>query len=138
MICNIKIRLTNTWFIVQKLSIYFISKYFIVDSLFLYVLPSFNIPRLTFKPWMVYLQVLTMTALSIFISSDHEFVLLSLIVTTWRKFYTKELSVTGSSINHRRIVDSSAHFKGALTIKILPENTAMFNPLHESFLLANG
>ncbi|CAI4048665.1 hypothetical protein N7582_004433 [Saccharomyces uvarum] len=113
----------------------FISKYFIVDSLFLYVLPSFNIPRLTFKPWMVYLQVLTMTALSIFISSDHEFVLLSLIVTTWRKFYTKELSVTGSSINHRRIVDSSAHFKGALTIKILPENTAMFNPLHESFCL---
>ncbi|CAI4675765.1 CNT_collapsed_G0042140.mRNA.1.CDS.1 [Saccharomyces cerevisiae] len=113
----------------------FISKYFIIDSFFLYVLPSFNIPRLTFKPWVVYLQILAMLLLNIFISSDHEFVLISLIMTTWRKLYTKELSVTGSAINHHRIFDSSAHFKGALTIKILPENTAMFNPLHESYCL---
>ncbi|EJS44237.1 pom152p [Saccharomyces arboricola H-6] len=113
----------------------FISKYFIIESLYLYVLPSFNIPRLAFKPWMVYVQILTITALNIFLSSDHEFVLISLIMTTWRKFHTKELSVTGSSINHHRISDSSAHFKGALTIKILPENTAMFNPLHESYCL---
>ncbi|CAI4048380.1 Pom152p SKDI_13G2590 [Saccharomyces kudriavzevii IFO 1802] len=113
----------------------FVSKYFIIESLFLYVLPSFNIPKLIFRPWMVYLQILTMTALNIFISSDRELILISLIMTTWRKLHTKELSVTGTSIDHRRIVDSSAHFKGALTIKILPENTAMFNPLHESYCL---
>lgn len=113
----------------------FIIKYFLIDSMFLYFLPTFKIPKLCFKSWAVFVQIVVMTLLTILISSEQEFVLLSVIASAWRKFNTKEMSLTGSAVNMRKIMDSSSHFKGALTIKILPENTAMLNPLHDSYCL---
>lgn len=113
----------------------FVTKYIVIDSLFFFILPNFNIPKLTFRKWIVYLQVIIMASITIFLSTEHEFIFISLIIANWRKLYAKELSVTGSSVNHHRLIDSSTHFKGALTIKILPENTAMLNPLHDSFCL---
>lgn len=113
----------------------FIIKYFLIDSMFLYFLPTFKIPKLCFKSWAVSVQIVVMTLLTILISSEQEFVLLSVLASAWRKFNTKEMSLTGSAVNMRKIMDSSSHFKGALTIKILPENTAMLNPLHDSYCL---
>lgn len=112
-----------------------IVKYLIIDSTFLYFLPSFKIPRLTFQPWVVTIQIVIMTLITILISSEHEFALLSIFTAAWRKLSTNAVSLSGSSVNMRKVMDSSSHFKGALTIKILPENTAMFNPLHDSFCL---
>lgn len=115
----------------------FLSKYFIIDSLFLYFLPSFKIPRLTFKKYVTYLQILVMAVLTIFLSREQDFFIVIMILSRWKKLYfQKELTVTGASINrHQKLIDYSSHFKGALTIKILPENTAMLNPLHESYCL---
>ncbi|QLL30520.1 hypothetical protein HG536_0A03380 [Torulaspora globosa] len=113
----------------------FIFKYLIIDSLFLYFLPSFKIPKLTFQPWAVTVQIVAMTVITVLISNEHGFALLSVFGAAWRKLSTKEVSLTGSSVNMRKVMDSSSHFRGALTIKILPENTAMFNPLHDSFCL---
>lgn len=113
----------------------FVIKYLIIDSMFLYFLPTFKIPKLCFKPLIVFGQIVLMALISILISGEQEFVLVSVIASVWRKINTKEMSLTGSSVNMRKIMDSSSHFKGALTIKILPENTAMLNPLHDSYCL---
>ncbi|CCK70481.1 Pom152p KNAG_0E02200 [Huiozyma naganishii CBS 8797] len=113
----------------------FITKYLLLDSMFWYFLPIFRIPRLTSKPWLVGFQIVATAATTIFLSTNHQFVILTAIVAAWRKTFTKELSVTGSTINHQKLLDLSSHFKGALTIKILPENTAMLNPWFESYCI---
>lgn len=113
----------------------FILKYFLIDSLFLYLLPVFNIPRLAIRRSVTYILALLMLVLDIVISSQYEFFFITVLIEACKKLYMKELTLTGSSVKHRKIIDNSAHFKGALTVKILPENTAMLNPLHESFCL---
>ncbi|AET40471.1 Pom152p Ecym_6073 [Eremothecium cymbalariae DBVPG len=113
----------------------FISKYAIIDSLFLYFLPSFKIPKLCFKPFIIFAQILVMIALTVLLSNDKNFPFMSLLISTWSKYNKKELSLTGTSVSHGKIMDRSSHFKGAHTIKILPENTVMFNPFQESYCL---
>lgn len=115
----------------------FISKYFIIDSLFFYILPLFKIPRLIFNKYLIMVQIVVMSLITIFLSREQNFFTIVLLLSRWWKLYfQKELTVTGSPINrHQRLIDYSSHFKGALTIKILPENTAMLNPLHESYCL---
>lgn len=115
----------------------FITKYFIIDSMFLYFLPLFKIPRLTFKKYIIVLQIILMASLTVILSMEYDFYFITLIIARWKKLYfQKELTVTGASINnHQKLIDYSTHFKGALTIKILPENTAMLNPLQESYCL---
>lgn len=113
----------------------FISKYLIIDSLFLYFLPNFKIPKLSFKPVAVFFQIMLLTSVTVFLSSEHSFPLVTLLLSAWSKFNTKELSLTGNSVNHRKVMDPSVHFRGAHTIKILPENTAILNPFHDSYCL---
>lgn len=116
----------------------FILKYFIFDSLFIYLLPILRVPKLYFNKSIVMIQILTMLLLNIFISDAHSFVFISTLAATWKKFHTKELSLTGDSVVHQRVIDYSHHFKGALTVKILPENTALFNPFENSFCLPSN
>ncbi|EDO17090.1 hypothetical protein Kpol_1025p9 [Vanderwaltozyma polyspora DSM 70294] len=111
----------------------FVSKYLLIDSLFFYVLSTFKIPKLVFKSWVILVQIVLMSLITIGISSHTDFVLISSILALWKRLNTKELSVLGTSVNQRSLFDSSAHFKGALTIKILPENTAMLNPFHSAY-----
>ncbi|CCF55478.1 hypothetical protein KAFR_0A00400 [Kazachstania africana CBS 2517] len=114
----------------------FITKYFIIDSMFLYFLPTFKIPRLTFKSIVVFCQIFAICAFTLFLAYADNLGFISVFIAIFKKvFFNKELSVTGASVHHNKIIDSSSHFKGALTIKILPENTAMLNPLHESYCL---
>ncbi|SCU92560.1 LAFA_0F11408g1_1 [Lachancea sp. 'fantastica'] len=113
----------------------FIAKYVVIDSLFLYLLPNLKIPKLTFSPFAVFVQILLATAVTVFLSNEQSFPFLTVLISAWSKFNTKQLSLTGSSVNQRKIMDPTSHFKGALTIKILPENTAMLNPFHDSFCL---
>ncbi|QLG72369.1 hypothetical protein HG535_0D00760 [Zygotorulaspora mrakii] len=113
----------------------FVSKYFIIDSFFLYLLPSFKIPKLNFRPWIVMLQIICMTLSTIVLCNDNDFIIVTGLIAIWKKFNTKEMTLAGSSVNFRKVMDTSSHFKGALTIKILPENTAMLNPLQDSYCL---
>ncbi|KAK5963800.1 Pom152p PWA37_004128 [Arxiozyma heterogenica] len=116
----------------------FVIKYFMLDSLFLFFLPTLNIPRLNFGPIMVLIQIIFMNSFNIYLSIDHDhFIWVSIFISVWNKmFHSKQLTLTGSTIDpHHKIINFSNHFKGALTIKILPENTALLNPLHESFCL---
>ncbi|SCU96904.1 LAME_0F17832g1_1 [Lachancea meyersii CBS 8951] len=114
----------------------FIAKYVVIDSLFLYFLPNLKIPKLTFRPFTVFLQILIATAVTVFLSNEQSFPFLTVLISAWSKFNTKQLSLTGGSVNQHKVVDPTSHFKGALTIKILPENTAMLNPFYDSFCLS--
>ncbi|GMM54708.1 Pom152 protein [Maudiozyma humilis] len=115
----------------------FVTKYFAVDSLFLYLLPLLKVPRLTFKKYVTYIQMILMGAVTLFLSMDHDWLFLFAVISRVRQLYFQnDVTVGGASVNrHQKVIDYSSHFKGSLTIKILPENTAMFNPLHESYCL---
>lgn len=117
----------------------FLIKYFVLDSLFLFLLPTFNIPRLNFGSFMVLIQIISINLFNIYLSMDHDhFIWVSIFISIWKNLfqYSNQLTLTGSTINtNHRIINFSDHFKGALTIKILPENTALLNPFHESFCL---
>ena len=115
----------------------FISKYFVVDSLFLYLVPLLKVPRITFKKYVTYFQMVIMAASTFFLSMDHDWLFIFLVISRLKQLYFQnDVTVGGASVNrHQKVVDYSSHFKGSLTIKILPENTAMFNPLHESYCL---
>ncbi|QEU62394.1 Pom152 [Kluyveromyces lactis] len=113
----------------------FISKYLVIDSLFFYCLPTFKIPKLKFKPLIVFLQIISSATLTLFISSEQSVPLVSLLLSLWRQYHSRDLSLTGDSVNPRKALNSAEHFKGAHTIKILPENTAYLNPFHSSFCL---
>lgn len=113
----------------------FILKYFVIDSIFLYLLPRFKIPKLNFKPWLVVLQIMGMMLVTVVICNDNDFIIVTGLVAIWKKLNTREMTLAGSAVNLRKVMDSSSHFKGALTIKILPETTAMLNPLQDSYCL---
>lgn len=113
----------------------FVSKYIIIDSLFFNCLPTFKIPKLKFKPLVVFLQIISFALLTVFLSSDKNFPLFTIIVSLWKQYNSRDLTLTGDSVNPKQALNSAQHFKGAHTIKILPENTAFFNPSHSAFCL---
>lgn len=129
---------TMSMLLMKNSKFVFLTKYFFLDSMFLFFLPSFNIPRLNFGSIMTFAQIALINLFTIYLLMDHDhFIWISVFISIWNKiFNSKQLTVTGSTVNtNHRIIDFSDHFKGALTIKILPENTALLNPLHESYCL---
>ena len=111
----------------------FLFKYLIVDAAFFFTLPVLNIPKLTFPTWVVISQVLLVTSFNIALCNNKTTVLLGMLLSAWKKFNAKEFTITGNTIKNRQAPDYSSHFKGALTVKILPENTAFLNPFQSSY-----
>lgn len=111
----------------------FITKYLVVDSLFFYILPSLQIPRLIFPFWIVVLQIAIMTGFNFILCNNKGMLLVTFMISIWKKMNMKEFTLSGEAIKHKQVPNYSSHFKGALTIKILPENTALFNPFQSSF-----
>ncbi|KAL3232524.1 Uncharacterized protein RNJ44_04440 [Nakaseomyces bracarensis] len=111
----------------------FISKYLIIDSLFFYILPSFQIPRLIFPFWVIVLQIAIMTGFNFILCNNKGMLLITFVVSIWKKMNMKEFTLSGEAIKNKEIPNYSSHFKGALTIKILPENTALFNPFQTPY-----
>jgi len=115
----------------------FIAKYVLYDSAFLYFLPAFRIPSLTFKKSIVILQIILLLVINLFLASDLSFPITAVLFQVWKQLNSKDLTVLGSSSRSEHY-DPSKHFKGSHTIKILPENTAFLNPFGDSFCLPAG
>ncbi|KAH3900963.1 Pom152p SCDLUD_002425 [Saccharomycodes ludwigii] len=111
----------------------FLIKYALLDSLFWYSLPAFNIPKLIFKPVVTYIFIFLSILFNSLISNDKMLPILTLLLHTWSTLNPKKVSLTGDTVYYKNVLDTSSHFKGRHTIKILPENTALFNPFHENF-----
>lgn len=117
--------------------LHFLVKYFIYEATFLYFLPEFRIPSLTFSKIIVILQIALFLLINLFLVSDLSFPLTSVMFAAWKKLNSKDLTILGSSVDSA-VFDASSHFKGSHTIKILPENTIQLNPFHDSFCLPQG
>lgn len=115
----------------------FIAKYIIYDSAFLYFLPAFRIPSLTFKKTTVILQMILLLVINLFLASDLSFPLTAILFQAWKQLNSRDLTILGSS-SRAENYDPTKHFKGSHTIKILPENTAFLNPFGDSFCLPSG
>lgn len=109
----------------------FITKYLILDSLFWLFLPILNIPRFKFNYFIICLQLLLINSINILIGLNYNTISITFIFTILHKFFfpTKKLTLMNEKINSNsnNYLDFSNHFKGAMTIKILPENSAWLN-----------
>lgn len=112
----------------------FITKHIVYDSALIYFLPALRIPSLTFKRPLVMLQIITMILVNLFLASEMSFPITSVLLASWKKLTSKDLTVLGSSVKVGKL-DTGKHFKGSHTIKILPENTLQLNPFQDSFCL---
>ncbi|KAL6948902.1 hypothetical protein ACO0QE_001381 [Hanseniaspora vineae] len=111
----------------------FVVKFFILDVLYLYTLPVFKIPKLNFKPFVTYIFIAFWVAIDVLISSNSILPFLTLLVSTYSSLNPQKMAISGNTVNYNKVADSSSHFKGKHIIKILPENTALFNPFHNSY-----
>ncbi|OEJ80352.1 Nucleoporin [Hanseniaspora osmophila] len=128
---DMKINLPKKDYEFSRLS--FIVKFFILDFLYLYSLPVFKIPKLNFKPFVTYFFIVLWVAIDVLISSNSILPFLTLLVSTYSSLNPQKMAISGNTVNYKKITDSSSHFKGKHIIKILPENTALFNPFHDSY-----
>lgn len=112
-------------------------RFFASDLVFLWVLPLFRIPWLTYGPIVTSLLSLVCLGvdLSIVFYEDGMLFALGLGSALWRTVNDKELSFSGLKIKARSLQDSSSHLLGEHIVQILPKSTALINPLDDPFCL---
>lgn len=115
----------------------FLVKYVFFDTAFLYFLPSFKIPSLSFKQPIVYLQIILLIVFNVFLATERTVPFVSILLSIWKTFNAKDVTILGTSTKLEKY-NPKKHFKGSHTIKILPENTAYLNPFGDSFCLIEG
>ncbi len=109
----------------------FAFKYLLLDGIYLWILPVFRVSWLTFTPLVSILQILCMALSTIFLTTATSFPFSSLLMSLWAissDDISIELSLTGTKVKPREILNSNAHLKGKHRIQILPESTAYLNP----------
>ncbi|KAK6461068.1 hypothetical protein DFJ63DRAFT_215156 [Scheffersomyces coipomensis] len=107
-------------------------KYAIIDGLFLWILPIFNIPYLSFSPFITLIFTILLNGFTLFLVSDLGVLLIStFILPVWNAISRdSELTIVGDRIDTNRVIDLDSHFKGRLTINYLPDSSAKMNPFH--------
>lgn len=111
----------------------FVAKYVVAEAAFVYTLPLFRIPLLTFKPSVVLLQVLVLLAITALLACILISPVLGAVVATWRYAFDTEVTLANEQVHPRDVYDISLHFKGRYTIKYLPDALARLDPWHEHF-----
>lgn len=110
----------------------FVIKYVVIDGLFLWSLPMFNVPLLSFGPFLTLLLTVLANVFTFVLASDSALPFLSgLVVPVWNLvFKHKELTIMGDSVTPQSVIDMSAHFKGKYTIQFLPASSVQLNPFN--------
>lgn len=108
----------------------FVLKYVVIDGVFLWLMPIFAIPYLTFLPVVTLLLTVVVNILTFVLASNATIPLFAnLILPLWKIVFNKrELTIIGDTIKPHAVVDMNAHFKGRYTIHYLPDSSAKFNP----------
>lgn len=149
----------------ENAKVYFILKFFIADSIFLWLLPVFRIPMLTFNPLFTLFLSIIVTCFTVFLSTNlYQFfssVLLSLF--SFKTFPSKALEISSFDSNsgnkimnpnshninnlkndnievlalhQTHLSNDDAYFKGKKNINILPKSMSYFNPFDEQHCLS--
>lgn len=115
----------------------FTVKYIILDAVFIWVLPIFRIPWLTFTYSVTMVQIFFIAMLNLLLGSS-SVSLGAILLSVWKGVFDKELSISGTKIRSRDIFDTSSHLSGRYTVHILPESTALLNPTRDSYCIEHS
>ncbi|KAK9355429.1 hypothetical protein V1523DRAFT_405212 [Lipomyces doorenjongii] len=113
----------------------FAFKYLVVEGLYLWALPVFRIPWLTFSPAVTVLQIVICSVWTVFLSSASFIPVSAFLSAIWRAVYDRELSISEHRVRAKDIVHGSSHILGRHVVHILPESTAKLNPRAETFCI---
>ncbi|KAK9449263.1 uncharacterized protein V1518DRAFT_415529 [Limtongia smithiae] len=113
----------------------FAFKFLVIDGLYLWALPVFRIPWLTFSPAATLLQILACSMWTLGLSMTSAFPIGTFFGSLWRAVYDREISISEHRIRAKDIVPSADHISGRHIVHILPESTAKLNPRGETFCL---
>lgn len=128
----------------------FVLRFFILDLLYLWLLPVFRVPMLSFNPFVTFLQLILVTSFTLFLACDMSFLFASVAPLSALIPTSKSTSTPSSYVPHHRSipVDSeietigsesrSPHLKGAKTIQILPKLALIFNPENIFYCIENA
>ncbi|KAK9460066.1 uncharacterized protein V1516DRAFT_678824 [Lipomyces oligophaga] len=113
----------------------FAFKYLLIEGLYLWIVPVFRIPWLTFSPTVTIAQIIISSMITVFLSTTSAISLTAIFGTIWRSIYDRELSLSEGRVRAKDIVHGSDHISGRYVINILPESTAKLNPLGQIFCM---
>lgn len=113
----------------------FLLKFGLIEGLFLLLLPILRIPWLTFTYRFTILLVIASFIFNIFLVTFSLASVGAFFMGIWKPIFDREVSISGSRVRQRDIFDSSSHLSGKYIVHILPESTALLNPLKESYCL---
>ncbi|ODV62225.1 Pom152p ASCRUDRAFT_17529, partial [Ascoidea rubescens DSM 1968] len=126
--------------IFNSLNFYFILKFFIIDSIYLWILPIFRVPYLTFNPFITFLQIILVTCFTILLLSLSSSLssasspILNNHIQNQNHLHINELNLIDNKINTKNL-DPNAHFIGKKIINILPKSNSIFNPFNDTYCL---
>ncbi|KAK7207465.1 hypothetical protein BZA70DRAFT_233542 [Myxozyma melibiosi] len=113
----------------------FAFKYMVIEGLYLFLLPVFRIPWLTFTPATTVILIIGCSITTIALSAASTFPLAATLSAIGRALYDRELSITEHRVRAKDVVHGSDHISGRHVVHILPESTAKLNPYGDVFCL---
>lgn len=117
----------NNFAIINK-KLFFVVKYFVLESLFFFTIPILRIPYLKFKT--VYSTLLL--AILTLINATMTLPIFSWLVLSIMSFNSKKtITIGGKYIKPENILKANKHFKGQHIVKLQPQSLATFNPFNE-------
>lgn len=115
----------------------FTVKYIMIDTIFIWFLPVFRIPWLTFTYSVTMGQIFLISIINILLGSN-SVSLTAIIFSIWKGVFDRELSISGTKIRSRDVFDTSSHLSGRYTVHILPESTALLNPTRDTYCIEHS
>lgn len=115
----------------------FTIKYVFIDSVYLWILPVFRIPWLTFNFPVVMVQILVMTIFNALLGNN-ALSLTAVLGAIWKGFFDREVSLSGGRVRSRDFFDPTQHLHGKYTVHILPESTALLDPVGGSYCIGSA
>ncbi|KAK9470859.1 uncharacterized protein V1510DRAFT_244950 [Dipodascopsis tothii] len=111
----------------------FVFKFLILDGLFLFILPLFRIPWLTFSGPITLVQIVLMAVWTLFLSSASTVPLSAFFGAAVKSVYDRELSISEHRVRAKDYMQPASHISGRHVVHILPESTARLNPSGEVY-----
>lgn len=115
-------------FAIINKKLFFVIKYFILESLFFFTIPVLRIPYLKFKTMYSTLIVGILTLFNATITLP----IFSWVILSVMSFNSKKtMTIGGKYVKSENILNANKHFKGQHIVKLQPQSLATFNPFNE-------
>ena len=105
-------------------------KWIVIDSTFVFGLPTLRVPWLQWPPWVTYFLFLTLAGLDAILMFDLGIPWQSWLFAITKYVYDRELAVDEIRVKRGNILHNSSLILGRQIVHILPEGSATLNPDH--------